>query len=110
MPIATAVIAPNNMRKATRAIGPMSCTPILIHRKDELQIAPRRLKTIQCLVFKGTPIHEMGGNNVSMYWNLEILRNHRFFYILVTIPAGHVETANYGAISASTMGFFATNS
>src|SRR5688572_5418929 len=80
MPIATAVIAPNNMRKATRAIGPISCTPILIHRKEELQIAPRRMKTIQCLVFKETPMYEMGGNKASMYCNLEILRNHPSFH------------------------------
>src|SRR5215207_709877 len=80
MPIATAVIAPNNMRKATRDMGPISCTPILIHRKDELQIAPRRMKTIQCLVFKETPMYKMGGNKASMYCNLEILRNPPSLY------------------------------
>src|SRR5687768_2626783 len=80
MPIATAVIAPNNILKAVSAMGPISCTPILIHRKEELQIAPRRMKTNQCLVFKETPMYEMGGNKASMYCNLEILRNPPIFH------------------------------
>jgi hypothetical protein len=53
MPMATPLKAPNNMRKAVSAIGPISCTPILIHRKDELQIRPSVMKTNQCLGFKG---------------------------------------------------------
>jgi hypothetical protein len=43
------------MRKATSAMGPTSCTPILIQRKDELQMTPREIKAIQCFVFKNTP-------------------------------------------------------
>ena len=54
--MATAVTAPNNMRKAVNAIGPISCTPILIHKKEELQIAPRVMKTSQCFGFKLSPI------------------------------------------------------
>lgn len=40
------------MRKATSTMGLTSCTPILIHKKDELQITPRAMKAIQCFVFK----------------------------------------------------------
>src|SRR6185503_20672771 len=91
MPITTAIIAPNNMRKATSAMGPISCTPILIHRKDELQIAPRRMKTIQCLVFKETPLHEMG------VIKLRCIATLKYYAIVtppisVTIPAGLIET------------------
>jgi len=46
------VSAPNNTLKATRDVGPISRTPILIQRKDELQIRPSVMKTIQCFVFK----------------------------------------------------------
>jgi hypothetical protein len=47
--MATAVIAPKDIRKATNAIGPISRTPILIHKNEVLQIKPSRMKTIQCL-------------------------------------------------------------
>jgi len=48
---AVAVSAPNSMRKATSDVGPISRTPILIQRKDELQIRPSVMKAIQCFVF-----------------------------------------------------------
>lgn len=44
--------APNNTLKATSDVGPISRTPILIQRKDELQMRPRVMKAIQCFVFK----------------------------------------------------------
>ena len=40
---------PNSTRKATSVNGPISCTAILIHKKEALQIAPRRMKMSQCL-------------------------------------------------------------
>src|SRR4030067_2413968 len=49
--MATPASAPNNMRNATRAMGPISCTPILIQRNDELQIIPNKMKTTQCFDF-----------------------------------------------------------
>src|SRR5574341_632808 len=65
IPIITAVTAPNSIRKATSAMGPISCTPILIHRKDELQIAPSRMKTNQCLDFNEAPFGSMGWGQQS---------------------------------------------
>ena len=42
---------PNEARNATSVIGPISWTAILIHIKEELQIAPNKRKINQCLVF-----------------------------------------------------------
>src|SRR6266545_727210 len=44
--------SPNKARKATSVIGPTSCTAILIHMNEELQMAPNNRNTIQCFVFK----------------------------------------------------------
>src|ERR1041384_5979557 len=44
--------SPKRVRKATSVIGPTSCTAILIHMKEELQIAPSKRNANQCLGFK----------------------------------------------------------
>jgi hypothetical protein len=49
--------SPNKARNATSVIGPISCTAILIHIKEELQIAPSKIKTSQCLNFKPISPH-----------------------------------------------------
>src|SRR5512143_2768352 len=43
--------SPKSVRKATSVMGPTSCTAILIHIKEELQIAPNKRNTNQCLGF-----------------------------------------------------------
>src|SRR5215213_8897296 len=45
--------SPKRTRKATSVIGPTSCTAILIHINEELQIAPSNRKTNQCFGFNG---------------------------------------------------------
>jgi hypothetical protein len=42
---------PNRRRRATRRKGPISATAILIHRKEEPQIRPRRIKADQSFGF-----------------------------------------------------------
>src|SRR5512138_2580504 len=48
---ATQKRSPKRVRKATSVIGPTSCTAILIHMNEELQIAPSNINTNQCLGF-----------------------------------------------------------
>src|SRR6266516_4042345 len=67
---------PNKARNATSMIGLISCTAILIHMKDELQIAPSKIKIIQCLIFKSESPFDLQSKNSIVFKQISPLETH----------------------------------
>src|SRR5215207_7466 len=74
MMTATPNKSPKRTRKATSVIGPISCTAILIHMNEELQIAPSKIKTSQCLGFKTLSLRNGEGQSYDAPEILNVTR------------------------------------
>ena len=73
---------PKKTRNATRVMGPTSRSASSTHIKDELQIKPSVIKTIQCFVFKVTPF---------LYTNKNSIRHTALFatrFLLFSVEPG----------------------